>query len=133
MLFQGNWAKSEVRLARDGKGYTLLEFEAHYGENYEWHWNLAERCSGARHRWPRNKALLRLLKEHNNYIIGWKILTQPSSAEIIPLPVRQRILRFLLPTNLCSVLSQRLESALERTSKILKPNKICEMPAWVCG
>ena len=94
------WAKSEVRLARDGKGYTLLEFEAHYGENYEWHWNLAERCSGARHRRARHKALLRLLKEHNNYIIGWKILTQPSSAEIIPLPIRQRILHFLVPSYL---------------------------------
>ena len=58
------WAKSEVRLARDGKGYTLLEFEAHYGENYEVHWNLGEPCSGGRHELARHGALLRLLKEH---------------------------------------------------------------------
>lgn len=127
------WAKSEVRLARDCKGYTLLEFEAHYGENYEVHWNLGEPCSGGRHELARHGALLRLLKEHNIYRRGWRVLAHPSSAGILPRPIRLRILTFLVPTNLYSVLIRRLESGLERTSKILKPNKICEMPAWVCG
>ena len=73
------WAKSEVRLARDCKGYTLLEFEAHYGENYEVHWNLGEPCSGGRHELARHGALLRLLKEHYIYRRGWRVLAHPSS------------------------------------------------------
>ena len=120
------WAKSEVRLARDCKGYTLLEYEAHYGENYEVHWNLGEPCSGGRHELARHGALLRLLKEHNIYIRGWRVLAHPSSAGILPRPIRLRILTFLVPTNLYSVLSRCLGLRL-------KANKICEMPAWVCG
>ena len=88
------WAKSEVRLARDCKGYTLLEYEAHYGENYEVHWNLGEPCSGGRHELARHEALLRLLKEHNIYIRGWRVLAHPSSAGILPRPIRLRILHF---------------------------------------
>ena len=97
------WAKTEVRLARDGHGYTFREFEEEHGEWATWCWErstvlnpvstyqlLREQEKQACHR-----ALLRILRKQNDFLLGRKVLTNPRTVHVLPEHVQHLIASFI--------------------------------------
>ena len=99
------WAETEIRLARDGHGYTFREFEEEHGIWAEWCW---ERCivlnpvSNPRYTLfddaemkACHKALLCILRKHNDILLGRKVLTDPRIVRILPHEVQGCIASFI--------------------------------------
>ena len=97
------WAKTEVRLAKDGHGYTFREFEEEHGEWATWCWErstvlnpvstyqlLREQEKQACHR-----ALLCILRKQNDFLLGRKVLTNPRTVHVLPEHVQQLIASFI--------------------------------------
>ena len=97
------FAKTEVRLARDGNGYSFCEFKEEHGKWATWCWEkspilnpgsfynrLRQQEKHACHR-----ALLRILRKENDFLKGRKVLTNPRIAHVLPENVVQLIATFV--------------------------------------
>jgi len=97
------WAKTEVRLARDGHGYTFREFEEEHGEWATWCWERSTVLNPvSTYHWLReqekqacHRALLRILRKQNDFLIGRKVLTNPRTVHVLPEHVQQLIASFI--------------------------------------
>ena len=102
-LARCSWAKTEVRLARDGHGYTFREFEEEHGEWATWCWErstvlnpvstyhlLREQEKQACH-----KALLCILRKQNDVLRGRKVLTDPRIEHVLLEHVQDIIASFI--------------------------------------
>ena len=102
-LARCSWAKTEVRLARDGHGYTLREFEEEHGEWATWCWERSTVLHPiSTYKWLReqdkqacHRALLRILRKQNDVLIGRKVLTDPRAVHVLPEDVKQLIASFI--------------------------------------
>ena len=97
------WAKTEVRLARDGHGYTFREFEEEHGEWATWCWERSTVLNPvSKYHWLReqekqacHRALLRILRKQNDFLIGRKVLTNSRTVHVLPEHVQQLIASFI--------------------------------------
>ena len=102
-LARCSWATTEVRLARDGHGYTLREFEEEHGEWATWCWERSTVLHPiSTYKWLReqdkqacHRALLRILRKQNDVLIGRKVLTDPRAVHVLPEDVKQLIASFI--------------------------------------
>ncbi|MED5469066.1 MAG: hypothetical protein VX542_02190 [Cyanobacteriota bacterium] len=97
------WAKTEVRLARDGHGYTFREFEEEHGEWATWCWERSTVLNPvSKYHWLReqekqacHRALLCILRKKNDFLLGRKVLTNPRTVHVLPEHVQQLIASFI--------------------------------------
>ena len=102
-LARCSWARAEVRLARDGHGYTFREFEEEHGEWATWCWERSTVLHPiSTYKWLReqdkqacHRALLRILRKQNDVLIGRKVLTHPRAGHVLPEDVKQLIASFI--------------------------------------
>lgn len=104
-LSECGWAKTEVRLATDGHGYTFREFEEAHGEWATWCWErstVLNPVSGEylsfciERKQACHRALLRILRNRNDCLKARKVLTNPrSTVHVLPGPLRQFIATFI--------------------------------------
>lgn len=98
------WAKTEVRLARDGHGYTFREFEDEYGEWATWFWERSPvlnpvsryHCLQEQEKQACHRALLCIMRKQNDILIARKVLTNSRAVHVLPEYVQQHIASFIM-------------------------------------
>ena len=116
-----NCIHTEVRLSRDGKGYTFCEYREFHGEEWAtWYWERSKILHPCNHHFRRmpvrdafmersyrylelgeyqqmecHRALLRILGKHNDFVKGKKVLTNSKIADVLPLHIQQLIATFI--------------------------------------
>ena len=110
-----NCIHTEVRLSRDGKGYTFCEYKEFHGEEWAtWYWERSKILHPGNHHFRRmpvhdafmersyryhalgenqqmecHRALLRILGKHNDFVKGKKVLTNKASVRNLSMQLDQ--------------------------------------------
>ena len=97
------FAKTEVRLARDGNGYSFCEYQEFHGKWATWCWEKSPILNPGKfynrlreqEQYACHRALLRILRKENDFLKGRKVLTNPTIAHVLPEHVVQLIATFV--------------------------------------